>query len=416
MCGFPLVHLDKHLKVLLRTHQRCVALCEEFKLETGHFERRVTRVLTPGTLIDEAFLNPYENNYILSVGCPEKSVDKETPIGLAWMDVSTGEFFSQRTILAALRDEVVRIGPKEIVLHEDLRPQESHPIRVELAEEVAMFQSFVNADVLPHNRLETEELTNSDDLIPAAPILPEYAPEEAMAISQLVKFLAANLLEHMPTLSRPLHQGADERMQIDSHTIKSLEIKEAMREGGTTGTLLSVINRTQTTSGSRLLSRWIHSPSTSPSEITARQTLVAFFNARPHLRADLIVILRKIEDAARIVQRFLAGRGAPDDLRSIGAAIAHWEAFRLRLDLERKMEAVEQGSLSEWEHMDSLLSKMTPLKDLSEKISGAVSSYEDLETTERDEDAEGQLLDPLMASTISKTAVLGSFRWHIKPE
>jgi DNA mismatch repair ATPase MutS len=412
MCGFPLAHLDKHLKVLIRNHQRYVALSEEFKLEGGGFERRVTRILTPGTLIDEAFLNPYENNYVLSIGCSEESADRETSIGLAWMDVSTGEFFSQRTTLGALRDEVVRIGPKEIVLHEKLRRQDLHPIRVELTEETTIFQSFVDAEVAVPSRLKTAERPNSDDITLAAPILPEYASEEAIAISQLTKFLSENLLEHMPTLSQPLHQGADERMQIDAHTIKSLEIKEAMREGGVTGTLLSVINRTHTTSGSRLLSRWIHSPSTSMSEITTRQTIVTFFKARPHLRSDLIGILRKVEDAARIVQRFLAGRGTPDDLRGIGAAIAHWEAFRTRLAFEREMEVAEQGALVEWECMDGLLSKMASLKDLSEKISGAVSSHEEVEPTKQDEE---ELLDPLVASTGSKAIVAGSFKWHIKP-
>lgn len=413
MCGFPLAHIDKHLKILIRNHQRCVALCEEFKLEGGTFGRRVTRVLTPGTLIDEAFLNPYENNYVLSIGCSAESAERETSIGLAWMDVSTGEFFSQRTTLGALRDEVVRIGPKEIVLHNKLK-DESHPIRIELAEETATFQSFVNADVSTPSRLETAERPNSDNITLSAPILPEYAPEEAIAISQLTKFLTENLLEHMPTLSQPLHQGVEERMQIDAHTVKSLEIKVAMREGGVTGTLLSVINRTNTTSGSRLLSRWVHSPSTSVSEIATRQTIVAFFKARPHLRSDLIAILRKIEDAARIVQKFLARRGAPGDLRDIGAAIAHWEAFRTRLQLERRMEMVEQGGLVGWECMDGLLSKIASLKDLSEKIADAVPSYEETEPVEQDEEDES--LDPLVAFTGSKAPIAGSFKWHIKPE
>ncbi|KIM33811.1 hypothetical protein M408DRAFT_85594 [Serendipita vermifera MAFF 305830] len=417
MCGFPLGHLDKHLKVLIRNHRRCVALCEEFKLEGGKFERRVTRVITPGTLIDEAFVNPYENNYILSVGCPVEAVDADTPVGLAWMDVSTGEFFSQKTTLGSLRDEVVRIGPREVVLQEGLRHDDQHPIRLQLAEDATIFQSFVSANVAPLNPMEATERPNSDDVTRVDPILPEYGAEEASAITQLTKFLTENLLEHMPALSQPLQQGAEERMQIDAHTIKSLEIKEGMREGGVTGTLLSVINRTQTTSGSRLLSRWVHSPSTSVSEITTRQTIVAFFKARTHLRADLITILRKIEDTARIVQKFLAGRGAPDDLRKIGAAISHWETFRTRLELERKMEVVEQGALIEWECMDKLLSKMVSLQGLSEKISGAISSYEEYGLAEQEE-AEGEedLLDPMVASSGSKNVAPGSLKWHIKPE
>ena len=103
MCGFPLLHLDRHLKTLVQHHKRFVAMCEEFPIsgssgETG-FERRVTRIVTPGTLIDEPFLNTLENNYLLSVHLvPEKPF-----IGLAWIDVSTGEFFSKESTLQALQ-------------------------------------------------------------------------------------------------------------------------------------------------------------------------------------------------------------------------------------------------------------------------------------------------------------------------
>jgi DNA mismatch repair ATPase MutS len=400
--------LDKYLKVLLHGHRRYVALCEEFKKPDGGFERRVTRVLTPGTLIDEAFINPYENNYILSISCPVESVDKDDPVGLAWMDVSTGEFFSQRTILGSIRDEVVRIGPKEIVLPEALQSLPKHPIRQDLTEEESAFISYTKGTTVPEAL--ASECPSSDDLTMPAPILPTYASDEAAAITQLTTFLHDNLLEHMPKLARPLRQGAEGRMQIDAHTIKSLEIKQGIREGGKTGTLLSVINRTITSSGTRLLSRWICSPSTSLSEISTRQNIVTFFVARPHLRADVIVLLRKIEDTARIVQKFLAGRGKPDDLRDVAAAITCWEDLRERFALERKMEASEQGSLIGWECMDALLGGMASLKELSQKISAAVSENDD----ESELEQPGRL-DPFVALNM-KTYTSGLIKWHIKPE
>lgn len=329
-------------------------------------------------------------------------------MGLAWMDVSTGEFFSQRTTLGAIRDEVVRIGPKEIVLHEDFQSLAKHPIRQDLAEEDSAIISYTKGPTVPETL--ANESPSPDDLTMPAPILPTYASDEAAAITQLTTFLHDNLLEHMPKLSRPLRQGVEGRMQIDAHTIKSLEIKQGMREGGTTGTLLSVINRTTTSSGTRLLSRWICSPSTSLSEISTRQSIVTFFVARPHLRADVIGLLRKIEDTARIVQSFLAGRGKPDDLRDVAAAIACWEELRDRFALERKMEASEQGALIGWECMDALLGGMASLKELSQKISSAVSENSDEPELEQPEG-----LDPFVATNM-KTYTSGLIKWHIKPE
>ncbi|KAG8820621.1 DNA mismatch repair ATPase msh1, partial [Serendipita sp. 399] len=321
MCGFPLMHLEKHLKVLIHRHRKYVALCEEFKRGNDRFERRVTRVVTPGTLIDETFLNPYENNYVLSISCsPEMEIERQRDVGLAWMDVSTGDFFSQTSTIDTLQDEIVRISPKEIILPDNIKSLPIHPVHQAIAEEQDLFVSYARSRGTGVSLHGAEE-PNSDDLTLSPLILPTYASEEAEAISQLTTYLAENLLEHMPTLSRPLRQGTDMRMQIDSHTIHSLEIMEGMREGGTVGTLFSSINRTTTSSGSRLLSRWLCAPSTSIAEIKTRQSVVSFFYTRPHLRADLIALLRKIEDTARIVQKFLAGRGTPDDLRNIATAI-----------------------------------------------------------------------------------------------
>jgi DNA mismatch repair ATPase MutS len=413
MSGFPLSQLEKHLKVLIQGHQRCVALCEEFKQPHGGFERRVTRVLTPGTLIDEAFLNPYENNYVLSVDCSVDATKKDAPIGLAWMDVSTGEFFSQQSTLGTLHDDIVRIAPKEIVLNENLRGAVDHPIRKQVEEEPSIYVSFsAHSKEEPQVAINLPEKSNTDDVTPSSMTTRDYSREETVAISQLTKFLAENLLEHMPAVLKPLKLGMEERMQIDAHTIKSLEIKVGLREGGTTGTLLSSINRTITTSGSRLLSRWICSPSTSVEEIKARQDIVAFFIARPHLRSDLISLLRKIEDTARIIQKFLAGKGAPGHLRDIATAISSWEALRERFLLERKMEAQERGPLIGWRHVDPLLSNMGSLKDLKDHISTAVDLSEEVEEIP---DGEEQILDPMVTTTTPKPSLLGVFKWTIKP-
>lgn len=406
MCGFPLVQLERYLKVLVQTHHRRVALCEEFKRLDGTFDRHVTRIVTPGTLIDEAFLNPYENNYMLAISNPE---EEGSPVGLAWMDVSTGEFFSQSCTLAALRDELARIAPKEIVLYISLENQPSHPIRLAISEETTAFTSFISS---PSSSTVRDESTDASNL----------TSTETSAISLLTSYLKSNLLEHMPVLSKPLRLGKESRMQLDSHTIKSLEIRESMREGGATGSLLSVINRTVTSSGTRLLTRWLSAPSVLLPEINARQDVVGFFHARPHLRADIIAILRKIEDTARIVQKFLSGRGVPDDLADLRDAIDLWEELRKRMVLEHDMECMERGALRhDWGNVQALLNKMKPMHALCERITMAVDRQVIEETTNVEEtmNESPEERDLFVASAARFTREqpfhTNLYRWSIKP-
>ena len=148
-------------------------------------------------------------------------------------------------------------------------------------------------------------------------------------------------------------------------------------------------------------------------EITTRQSLVSLFKSRPHLRADLIQYLNDIEDAARIVQRFLVGRGDPGDLLGICDTIKVWTSIRDRILLERNMEGQHSSELgSEWASLDSLISRITDLSDLSRTIDLALArkEYENISMDEESvltsEDHEATMLSPA-------PGVQGS--WTIKP-
>lgn len=264
------MHLNKYLKVLVQNQKRFVAMCEEFPRSPvlgakGGFDRRVVRIVTPGTLIDEPFLNPYENNYLLSVvsqgsctGGSENTLSEL--VGLAWIDVSTGEFFTKNTTYEGLRDELVRIGAREIVLDRENMSEESHPVRSAIAEEgcfTSYFSLTGSADIPPHfadNSSDSDDLTSNASSAFTESML---TGPEVDAVKLLTAFMRANLLEHMPLLSSPSRETSSGRMQIDAHTLKSLEIREGLSDGGSTGSLLSVVKRTVTSSGTRLLARWL---------------------------------------------------------------------------------------------------------------------------------------------------------------
>lgn len=270
MCGFPLVHLDKHIKVLVQQNKRFVAMCEEFPrysaLGAKEFDRRVVRVITPGTLIDEPFLNPYENNYLLAISAPEivESLHDTSTLGLAWIDVSTGEFFSKLATFDDLRDDLARISPREVVLDKNFESIKAHPIFHALAEEDNFVAYISPSHFATHEGhiLTEEEMSPLSSTAPWPDTNPSHYSNipEVSAIELLTSYLNANLLEHMPHLSSPKREGIEPRMEIDSHTIKALEIRERIREGGTKGSLLSAIKRTLTSGGTRLLARWLCKP------------------------------------------------------------------------------------------------------------------------------------------------------------
>ena len=247
------MHIHKYLKILVDKHKRCVAMCDEFLREPlegpkGGFDRKVARIITPGTLIDEPFLNADENNYLLSIGARGPLEGTVQIVGLAWIDVSTGEFFTKECTIENLRDELVRIAPREVVIEENIA-DDAH---LSATREVMKQEGIVLSLLAPKPPGQEAESGPTEDLEPRA-----LSHNESAAVEILTTFLHDNLLDSMPKLTQPSREFSEGRMEVDSHTVKGLEIRESMREGGATGSLLSVVKRTVTSSGTRLLARWL---------------------------------------------------------------------------------------------------------------------------------------------------------------
>ncbi|TFK30637.1 hypothetical protein FA15DRAFT_690314 [Coprinopsis marcescibilis] len=357
MCGFPLVHLDKYLKVLVQKRKRSVAMCEEFLRPSSfgekEFERRITRIISPGTLIDETFLNSSENNFLLAINRTIPS----TTCGLAWIDISTGEFYSKDCHLETLEDELVRICPKEVVLPPSFQNWGE--------------SSQLVLDILKENDIHFN-LANNFKQVDASLSLSSLSAE-AEAISLLTSYLHSTLLEYAPILGSPSHEVDLTQMHIDAHTIKALELRETDYESSARGSILSVIKRTVTTSGTRLLARRLCSPSASASEIQGWQSLVSFFFDRPHLRADLRETLKKAGDIGRIVQTLLLRKGNIDDLVTVKKTIILWSTIAQRLRMERELDPNFSHSLEAWRAMDLFIDRLHDLTSLSARIGEALS-------------------------------------------
>jgi DNA mismatch repair ATPase MutS len=260
MCGFPVIQLQRHLKTLVQQNHRFVALCEEFARPVPpgikpSYDRRVVRIVTPGTLIDEPFLNHHENNYLMAISpAASPSPTEHDDLGLAWLDVSTGEFFTKSTTVECLYDDIVRIHPREVVLPRKMESVDPCPVRAIARGEGFVVSYFDTASSTHLQSLSHVPDASVDVRDPTATIL---SSQESSAVSILTGYLQSNLLEYTPSLSAPRKEADKARMEIDAHTLKSLEIRDGVHGSGGIGTLLGCVKRTVTSSGTRLLSRWL---------------------------------------------------------------------------------------------------------------------------------------------------------------
>ncbi|TFK76899.1 hypothetical protein BDN72DRAFT_16820 [Pluteus cervinus] len=377
-CGFPLQNLEKHLKTLVQEHGRFVAMCEEFSTisDTGvkTFERRVARIITPGTLIDEDFLDSYQNNYLLAVGADQL----DGRVGLAWIDVSTGEYLTKSIASEELLDELTRISPREVVLDKKYDGQHNHPVLCAIREDEQLHTSFITPiqpDPITSPAPSKKGLKKRREAAVSS-----ITPEEANASSILLTYLKGTLMEYMPNLYTPTQSTSQNRMRIDTYTMKALEIKERTREGGIRGSLLSVIKRTTTQGGSRLLARWLAEPSTSLEEINHRHSIVSVFSQYPYFSSDVRAMLRQLGDLERLIQSFILGRASATDLVALNKALRTAAAIEERIAQEL-VGLKKKQTLG----LSQLIADLRDLTSLSACISGALDDVDaQLEAVEID--------------------------------
>ncbi|CCU76148.1 DNA mismatch repair protein mutS [Blumeria hordei DH14] len=345
MAGFPFYQLERYLKILVEDQGRYVAIAEEFpntpsnKIKAGGLlhDRRVTRVITPGTLIDENFMDPLTNNYILAIHIDEQShllksnkSNKSNkprkprkpqhsgelnplPVGLSWLDLSTGHFYTQYTELPILSSILARIGPREIILDQSLKDTGEHDLLTVLGEssQLIAYTDTPNIKSISEWAPMLESPVSTRDT-------KEFTPMEVSAGSLLLSYLINRLQGSNLKLRPPTRQL--NVMDIDRNTIRALEIRKTM-SNSTVGSLLHTIRRTETKGGARLLETWLSSPSTCPIIINSRLDIVTYILNNKNLQQKIVMLLRRCHDSHRILQKFAFGRGIPDDLMSLAGTI-----------------------------------------------------------------------------------------------
>ncbi len=296
MAGVPVKRVAFYVNQLLKKGYK-VALCEQLQdpeEAKGLVERDVVRIITPGTILEEELLERGVNNYLVAL-YPEGDA-----VGLAYADISTGEFRATELALTELKNELNRLCPAEIIL----------PAGTTLAEDYHAAQSYVESSCF-----QTQKLLDHFGIISREGLgLSELAGRSAAGLLSYVQETHKGSLKH---LTLPKAYQISRQMGLDPFTQRNLEILEELRGSGTHATLFSVINHTVTGMGERLLRRWLLAPLLEQSEIESRLDVVEFFVERALERSELRTVLGRVSDIERLAGRLGAGRATPRDLLSL---------------------------------------------------------------------------------------------------
>lgn len=309
MCGVPFHSFEPYLAKLISKGFK-VAICEqtetpeEAKKRGGYkalVTREVVRVVTPGTLTEDNLLDARSNNYLAALA-PAGS-----DFGMAWLDLSTGEFFVQPVAADRLQGTLQRIDPSELLIPHGLRGNEEVSIfgpRLTFQNDLAF--DFENA----RKRLESMYSVKTLDSFGA------FGRAEIAAAGALIQYIERTQKGERPHLSRPRQIAADAVLEIDPFTLKNLEIIRTMTNERQ-GSLLSSIDRTVTGPGARLLQSRLAAPLRDVSAIQARHDDIAALIKNTTLLENARTELKRVPDMERSLARLSMNRGGPRDLMAL---------------------------------------------------------------------------------------------------
>ncbi|TWT99348.1 DNA mismatch repair protein MutS [Botrimarina colliarenosi] len=337
MAGFPHHQLDAYLAKILRCGRRA-AVCEQMDAPNGKaagepkgiVRREVTRIVSAGTVTDDELLDPQASNYLVAVAYDGQAPkgDARPLVGLAWIDVSTGEFTATGIDERRLADELSRLDAAECLVAEGsdalLPPEASDRSAVTRRPAWSFGVQMAMESLRKHFGTQSLEGFGFDSTMHHDAL----ALSAAGAILGYLHETQKSSLAHVDRL-RPFQ--ADSALQIDAATWRSLEVTHTLRDGRRDGALLGVIDRTVTGAGARRLADWLRRPLTSVASISQRQGAVAELVENPSLATTVREELRGVYDLQRLVARATTGRASPRDLASVGRTLGALPRIKAKL-------------------------------------------------------------------------------------
>ena len=334
MCGVPVHSYESYLQKLIRAGFK-VAICEQVEDPADAkkrgpkavVRRQVVRVITPGTLTEEALLSPNAHNYLAALA------RADTAFALAWMEMSTGEFSVAPIGGADIGASLARLGPGEVLVSETLIQTP------DLFEALQDWKDVLSVQPPPLFDSRAGERRLRDAFgVATLDGMGAFGRAEVAAAGALLGYVQSTQRGANPRLRPLVRIDPASVMAIDAATRRNLELDRTL-SGERAGSLLASVDRTLTGAGARLLAARLAAPLTDPDAINARLDDVAWLESDEPLRGALRTALRNCPDVERALTRCGLDRGGPRDLAAISAALGRTKEIRAQLEAQEALPA-----------------------------------------------------------------------------
>ena len=353
MCGVPYHAAERYIAQMIRKGFR-VAICDQVedpKTAKGIVRREVTRVVTPGTILDDKMLDARSNNFLAAI------TQSERAFGLALLDASTGEFLTTEITgdnsRTALLDELERTRPSECLL----RPDCDEALRTEITGRLGCRvdpytrKSSLDAyqDLTRHFKTQSLRGFGCETLT--------LATEAAAICLDYVRSNLPDLACHINTLST---YSTSQWMLLDPAARRNLELTEGAGDSGREGSLLAILDQTVTAMGARMLRKWLSGPMLNATRINNRLDAVQEMVENALFRSQVREVLKGVADLERLMGRITGGQADPRDL------------LALRESLEALPRVIETLQDCASPHLSALSGRIDPLPELRDTLNRAI--------------------------------------------
>ena len=329
MCGVPYHAVDNYIRKLIENGYR-VAICEQLSdpanTAKGELvERDVVRVVSSGTVMEEDILDERSSNYLCSV------FTQSNAFGIAWTDISTGEFnvyeYEGENYLDKLSNLLGSISPSEIICNEDFLSKYQKTQFFKASEKRAhCYHQFAYG-----LNVATKKICSTFN-VPSLEVFEiENRPYAVCATGGLLEYLAQTQKRSLAQLNKIVFLHDKSFMMLDNSTRRNLELTQRARDGKRQGSLLSVLDKTNTAMGARTLKRWIEQPLQDSEQINARLDAVENLTESKAIRERLGAALQQARDLERLNGRLAYGNATPKDLLSISDTLEVIPQIKLTL-------------------------------------------------------------------------------------
>ena len=358
MCGVPFHSVDSYIARLVAKGYK-IAICEQLEdpaLAKGIVKRDVTRVITPGTVIESTMLDESKNNFLASVCVVNKK------IGLCFADISTGCVYatqfesknSQRRII----NELGRFVPAELIMNSDV---------LKLTDVTDFVRNRLHSacEILDEECFDLSKASASlirlFDVSSLADISLGGADAAVCAAGAALDYLKSVQKSELNNIKNIEYYGESSFMRLDVSTMRNLEITETMRNREKRGSLLWVLDKTKTSMGKRMLRSWLEQPLLNIAKITKRHNAVSELVDNPDLRDDIVSLLSGCQDMERLITRIAYSTANARELKALSATL-------LRLP---QIKSILSGCSSSM--LGEINSGISPLEDIAELIETAIT-------------------------------------------